>query len=248
MVKKIAVILLALIIIGYIIYAVIFLNPEVGNVTCKDLKIEIVDTLDRHFISNKDVTLIIKNAGLSPIGKNMKEIDIEKIEQKIQENKLIKRAECYKTTNGTLKIDIYQKIPIFRVISRNESYFIDDEGGIMPSTGSLSAYLPVATGYIEKEYAKTKLYDFALFLHNNKFWNSQIEQIYINSNGDVELIPRVGNHQIILGKIDDYKENLEKLKLFYEKGLNTVGWNRYSVINLKYKNQVVCTKIDQEKM
>jgi cell division protein FtsQ len=58
----------------------------------------------------------------------------------------------------------------------------------------------------------------------------------------VELTPTVGNHQIILGKIADYRENLNKLQLFYEKGLAEVGWNRYSVINLKYKNQVVCTK------
>jgi cell division protein FtsQ len=58
----------------------------------------------------------------------------------------------------------------------------------------------------------------------------------------VELTPTVGSQQIILGKIENYKENLEKLRLFYEKGLSKVGWNNYSVINLKYKNQVVCTK------
>jgi len=27
-----------------------------------------------------------------------------------------------------------------------------------------------------------------------------------------------------------------------EKGLNVVGWNRYTEINLKYENQVVCKK------
>jgi cell division protein FtsQ len=52
----------------------------------------------------------------------------------------------------------------------------------------------------------------------------------------------VGNHRILLGQIEYYRENLEKLKLFYEKGLNQMGWNQYSIINLKYKNQVVCTK------
>ncbi|MDR3267157.1 MAG: hypothetical protein LBT24_06285, partial [Tannerella sp.] len=68
----------------------------------------------------------------------------------------------------------------------------------------------------------------------------QIAQIYVAQNQDIELSPTVGNHQIILGKISDYRENLDKLQLFYEKGLNKVGWNKYSVINLKYKNQVVC--------
>ena len=48
-------------------------------------------------------------------------------------------------------------------------------------------------------------------------------------------------------KIDDlteaYEEKFEKLKMFYTEGLNkTDGWNKYSTINIKYKNQVVCTK------
>jgi hypothetical protein len=31
--------------------------------------------------------------------------------------------------------------------------------------------------------------------------------------------------------------------MFYTEGLNkTDGWNKYSIINIKYKNQVVCTK------
>jgi cell division protein FtsQ len=34
---------------------------------------------------------------------------------------------------------------------------------------------------------------------------------------------------------------LENLKLFYQKALPKVGWERYSSINLKYKNQIVCT-------
>jgi cell division protein FtsQ len=121
---------------------------------------------------------------------------------------------------------------------------MDEEGLILPIPRNFSAYIPVASGSIDKEYAKNKLLDFAFFLQSDKFWNSLISQIYVAPNGDVELTPVVGNHQIILGKIEDYKDNLDKLRLFYEKGLNKVGWNKYSIINLKYKDQIVCTKID----
>lgn len=30
--------------------------------------------------------------------------------------------------------------------------------------------------------------------------------------------------------------------LFYEQAIHKVGWEKYSMINLKYKNQIVCTK------
>jgi cell division protein FtsQ len=47
----------------------------------------------------------------------------------------------------------------------------------------------------------------------------------------------------VFGEAKDFEEKFEKLKTFYTEGLNkTDGWNKYSTINIKYKNQVVCTK------
>ena len=112
----------------------------------------------------------------------------------------------------------------------------------MPLSRRFTAYLPIATGAIKEDFAKTDLYKFALFLHNDKFWNAQIEQIVVLPNQDIKLIPRVGDHQIILGNLYGYKERLDKLLAFYENGLNETGWNKYSVINLKFDKQVVCTK------
>ena len=202
-----------------------------------------VDTLKSHFIGKKEIENLLKNSGLTIIGEKMSEINPDFIEKILEENNLIKKVECYKTIGGTIKIKIYQKTPVIRIISDSGNYYVDNERNIMPVSENFTAYLPIATGHIDKEFATTKLYDFALFLQANRYWDSQIEQIHVLPNNDVELTPRIGNFQIILGPLDDeYVDNLEKLKLFYHKGLNKVGWNRYSVINLKYKNQVVCTK------
>ena len=38
------------------------------------------------------------------------------------------------------------------------------------------------------------------------------------------------------------RKSSEKLKTFYEKGLNQVGWNKYSRISLEFNNQIICTK------
>lgn len=61
-------------------------------------------------------------------------------------------------------------------------------------------------------------------------------------NKEVELIPRVGRFRIVLGSLDDFEEKLNKLRLFYDQAIPKVGWDKYSVIDLKYKNQIVCTK------
>jgi len=243
MLKKIILISVAVIIMAYLVFVVFYLNPHSSkDLTCKEIRISIVDTLERHYLNEGDITKSLVQAGLSPVGKKLSTVNLETIENKLEGNRLIKRAECYKTIDGAVQIKIYQREPILRVFSTNGSYYIDNEGEKMPVPDNFAAYVPVASGYIDDEYAKKQLYEFVSFLQQDKFWNSQIKQIYVNSDGDVELTPVVGNHQIILGKIEDYKENLEKLRLFYEKGLSKVGWNKYSVINLKYKNQVVCTK------
>ena len=242
MIKKFIFILFAVALAAYILFSVFLMNAKVNNTVCKSIDVVVVDTLKRHFIGKKEIENMLKKSGINLIGKKMSEIDTELIESKLEENQLIKKAECYKTTGGSVKIEIYQKIPVMRIVSVYGSYYIDNEGGIMPISDNFSAYVPIATGYIDKEFATTKLYDFALFLQNNKYWNSQIAQINVLPNKDIELSTRAGDFQVLLGQLDDYETNLNKLKFFYEKGLNKVGWNRYSVINLKYKNQVVCTK------
>ena len=242
MIKKTAFILLAIILAVYILFSVFFMNSRTNDTVCKSIDVVVVDTLKRHFIGKKEIENILKKSGMNLVGKKMSEINTELIESKLEENQLIKKAECYKTTGGSIRVEIYQKIPVMRIISIYGSYYIDNEKSIMPISDNFSAYVPIATGYIDKEFATTKLYDFALFLQNNKYWNSQITQINVPPNKDIELTTRLGDFQVILGQLDDYEANLNKLKLFYDKGLNKVGWNRYSVINLKYKNQVVCTK------
>ena len=243
MFKKILLISVAVLLSAYLLFSLFYVNSRSeSDLVCKELRVDIVDTLDRHYLTNNDVIAGITKAGLSPVGKPLSTISTAAIENKLKENRLIKRTECYKTIDGAIRIKVYQRIPVLRVFTAKESYYVDNEGEKMPVPGNFAAYVPVASGFIEDEYAKKQLYEFALFLKQDKFWNSQVKQIYITPNGDVELTPTVGDHQIILGKIEDYKENLEKLRLFYEKGLSKVGWNKYSVINLKFKNQVVCTK------
>ena len=84
--------------------------------------------------------------------------------------------------------------------------------------------------------------DFRLFLQENEFWNSQIEQINVLSGNNIELVPRVGDHLIYMGQLNGYEHKLERLKKFYQKVLNEVGWNKYSMINIEFSNQIVCTK------
>ena len=87
------------------------------------------------------------------------------------------------------------------------------------------------------------LYKLSTFITKDKFLKAQIEQIYVEPNGEFELIPRVGSHTILMGTADNLEDKFERLFVFYRIGLNKTGWSRYNIINIKFKNQVVCSKI-----
>jgi cell division protein FtsQ len=43
--------------------------------------------------------------------------------------------------------------------------------------------------------------------------------------------------------MEQWEKKLHNLELLYEQGFSAYGgWNGYSTINLKYTNQVICTK------
>jgi cell division protein FtsQ len=131
----------------------------------------------------------------------------------------------------------------------------------MPVSDKFASYVPVASGNIPDRYVsgsiinpneiktgaynKTlpeQLFELAMFTRNDELWGAQFVQYYVNEDGDIELIPRVGNHRIILGDTQNMKEKFDKLRLFYKEGLQATDWNKYNTINLKFADQVVCTK------
>ncbi|MDR1624006.1 MAG: cell division protein FtsQ [Tannerellaceae bacterium] len=223
-------------------FAFIFFKDTRQDAACHDLVVVVKDSLEEHFVTTGDLISLLKQAKLNPIGQPMNAINTHKIETELLKNEMIADVEAYKTPSGTIQLEVKQKMPILRVMGARGNFYVDSKGSTMPVSRRYVAYVPVASGFVEKGLATTKLYDFALFLHKNEFWNSQIEQIYVYPNKEVVLIPRVGNHRIFVGTLDDFREKLTNLQLFYEQAIPKVGWEKYSIINLKFKDQIVCTK------
>ena len=102
--------------------------------------------------------------------------------------------------------------------------------------------LPVATGYIDRQFAAGELLEVVRVIDRSEFWKAQVEQINVTKDGQIELVPRVGDHLLIIGTADNVESKLDRLMNFYEKGLDNVGWNKYRSISVAYENQVVCKK------
>jgi cell division protein FtsQ len=64
----------------------------------------------------------------------------------------------------------------------------------------------------------------------------------VKADGDIDLIPRVGGQVVRIGDGSRLQQRLAKLKDFYAQGIPQADWRRYSTIDLRFDDQVVCTK------
>ncbi|MGI6073369.1 MAG: cell division protein FtsQ/DivIB [Fermentimonas sp.] len=241
--KKFLVILLSIVVVVYLIFSLDFFSDLSDDNICEEMEVVVQDSLNAKFVTKQDIIDLVNRFKLNPVGKQFKDINTLQIRDSILSNRLVETAEVFSTPKGSVVINIKQRQPILRVISNNSgSYYVDKDRRVMPVSGSFSLYVPIATGNIDEDMAKGELYDFALFLNGNPDWDALIEQIVVNDNKEIELVPRAGDFRILLGQFNDYRAKLDRFMKFSDKVLNVVGWNRYSVVNLKYDNQVVCTK------
>lgn len=100
---------------------------------------------------------------------------------------------------------------------------------------------------LEKNYEDfINLTNFVKLIESDDFWRAQIVEIVVSQaqNGSLQLrlIPRAGGHTIVFGRIEDVEAKLDKLLLFYRRVLNKEGWERYSTIDIRFADQVVCTR------
>jgi len=230
-----------------------FINVKKQTVKCTDVKI-LIPGAD-NFIEREEIDEILRQDQGVLLGRNLEKINIHQIESKLQANPYIAFAKVYIDMDGVLHIEVKQRQPIIRILNASgQDFYIDNDGLKMPISSNFTANVLVATGQITEVFGSrvdtlhTKLardlYKTALFIKEDTLWNAQIEQIVVDDKKDMELIPRVGNQRIILGDADSLEKKMTNLLFFYKKAMPQVGWETYRTINIKYTNQIVCTKRD----
>ncbi|MCR5270408.1 MAG: cell division protein FtsQ [Prevotella sp.] len=241
--KKVVIILLSLLIAVYLVFVFAMKrNPEGPDTMCKGVKIEIAQEGDGGFLTVDDVRNILTVDQLNPQGRMMSEVNARMIEEKLASKDLVESAECYKAQDGMVHVIIKQRIPVIRVMSENgDDYFLDSSGKRMPRT-DYSCNLLIATGHISMKYGEKVLGPVANILRKDEFWNDQIVQLNVLGDGTIEMVPRVGDHIIYIGKPENLRAKLDRLWKFYVYGLNQAGWNRYSRINVEFDNQIICKR------
>jgi len=228
------------IVLGYIVFSQLQFRLNDNEIKCKNLDIELIGGIQ--LITEQEVNNILRDNNLHPIGVSLDRLQIERIECLLEDNPLVKRAICHHTPNGDVAVQVELRNPKF-LVNTLESYYVDDERKVLPVPLHVVAYVPVVTGRVTKSMATGSLYKFVDYITGNKFWNAQIAQINVRNDLKIELVPRVGDAIILLGRLDNYEEKLNRVFRLYHQGFKTMGWNRYEQLDVQYEHQIVATKI-----
>ncbi len=225
---------------------------------------ELIINIDsgKYFITYDMVQTLLKDKKLVK-NKKLENINTLQIEKSLLTNPYIKKVKAYKTIDGQLTIDIQQRKPILRVYNLwKESYYLDEEGYKIPESDMHTELVPIANGYIFnkvndneqlikllnspsdslRDTVLLELFNMAKYIQTHPFWQSQISQLYVNSAKEIEFTTFLGNQTVLFGHTDLMDKKFNNLFTLYNEGFSRVGWNNYSLIDLRFENQVVCKK------
>jgi len=258
--KSIVKILTVLIVSAYLILVLGFIDKQYEGVLCNGVNVIVQDSLERGLISAADVKSLVQLDHPGIAGMPITSLDVAGIEDGLKIIPAISNAQVYTNIQGRLMIEITQRSPVARIEdSDHHHYYLDREGYVIPASMTYTPHILHINGEIPGSFSKEikivesgagerdrqlmeDVLEMANYIHADPFWRSQIVQVYVNARGEFELVPRVGSQIIIFGGADQIETKFFKLNALYREGFSHTGWNQYEMINLKYKNQVICTK------
>ena len=203
------------------------------------------------FFEEKDISNLLNPVLENELQhKKIADIDLKRYEALLRDNVWISQAELWFDSRNHLHISVDEKKPMARVFTRGRhSFYMDEKKGIMPLSEKKAIQLPVFTGFpSDKDLSKEdsllleRIYEIASFISSDIFWSKQVAQVNITDEREFEMVPVIGDHIVMLGDGSEIEKKLERLMIFYKQVLSKTGLDKYKMIDVQYKRQVIGTK------
>ncbi|MFL9845670.1 cell division protein FtsQ/DivIB [Flavobacterium rhizosphaerae] len=205
----------------------------------KGVSIEFADK-ESYITKDKVNKLLIQNYG-EVTGISKENLDLNNVEKRLNENPMIDKAEVYATIDGKLIAVIVQRKPVARVFKGGTSFYIDHNGAQMPLSESETARVLLVTGAVESVDAAT-LHQLVNYIFDDVYLKKNIVGVAITPAGGVKMRCRDHDYEIIFGRPVDIDRKFKNYKAFLQDAKNDTVIDNYKTINLKFTQQVVCTK------
>lgn len=237
--------------LGFLVRAA---RAEQHHTACREVRIAVVDSLDKGFVTVADVEEFLGAYG-PVIGQRLDSVDLGRIERMLAYKSAIRGSEAYLTRDGVLTVEVTQREPVVRFQKGAHGFYADAEGFIFPLHPSYTAPVPVVDGAVPlivgegfKGMAGTEeemrwLADMVAmlgYMKRSRVWAEQVARITVAPSGDLVLTPRTGREQFIFGAPQQVEEKFRKIEEYYEAVAPSQPADHYGTVDVKYAGQIIC--------
>lgn len=168
-------------------------------------------------------------------------LDLNKLEKILDAQEMIEKSDVFVSIDGVLKAIVKQKTPIARVFDDKGSFYIDYKGNRMSLSTNFTARVPLVLGGINKKNNED-LADLFRIIYDDAFLKKNIIGIQIMPNGSLIMLNRNFDYQIDFGRMINVERKFKNYKAFFQKAVLDSSLYKYKKIDLRFTEQVVCTK------
>ena len=253
--KYILVSIAALILGGCLVAAYVAGMQSRRSMVCKGIRIEVLDSAENSFVTVADVRTFLDRYYGRIIGEHLDSIDLVKVEKAVDSRSAVLKSEAYVTRDSVLNVKVTQRRPVVRFQKKDGGFYADAEGYIFPLQSSYASHVQIIDGNIplaansgykgemgsqeEKEWFG-KVMNVVNYMEGSRTWSDKIVQISVDAKGDLILIPREGSERFIFGQPDSPEEKFGKMEKYYTTIVPEKGGNRYTSVDLRFRDQIVC--------
>lgn len=243
--------ILALSVAGFILLVTIgFAVMKNDSKPVNDVIVHILEQDGEYFTDQLEVINLMNASNTDYVlGSSVGSLDLKMLEERVESNPFVKDAQIFRDLKGNLIVNVTQAKPIARIFKRNgQDLYIDAQGNLLPTIAKHTARVPIIElersfswekNLNETEYGE-KVLKMLQYINGDEFWRAQIAELVVARDGELTLLPQVSKQEVKFGMPEDVETKFKKLKVFYKEILPNKGWNTYSMVNLKFENQIVC--------
>jgi cell division protein FtsQ len=239
-------IILKIIMLAVVICLFIYIFGTGRGSVCKQIDIKITNSETAKLITVGDIRKIIDRSKIAGKGKPLTDDVIKQIYKLITSKSSVKNVLVYQTGDTVLHVELEQRMPVVRILTSSESYYLDIEGTVFPVSTRYAYDVPLVTGEMPKNSGFVRqLPAFADFISKDSFWNAQIQQIDVDENRNITFVISSDNHLIRFGQIHGYEKKLDNLLTFYRKVnpyYRTENDVPYTILDMRFNNRIVAIR------
>ncbi|MBQ0113201.1 MAG: hypothetical protein KBT03_08750 [Bacteroidales bacterium] len=246
---------LILVIIG-IILLIVVTNVTIRYSNIRSVNFSVKYPTEDHIISLPEIQQSLAKRFGDLTQKKRREISTEDIRVYLESKNFVSKADIAVTMLGKLNIVIYESEPIVRVYPKTgDDFYLDKDFHVLKVVENHPSHTMIATGDFPRvENLKVdslknilkSLYDLSTIIRNDSILKYQIDQIDYHDTTFI-LIPKIGDYSIILGSKNNWEDELLRLHHLYKSSFIHSDWQQYSKIDLRFSEQVVCTRKEDNK-